>query len=86
MTFWAAGDFALIAYRFFNLHRDVLEIIRHCNRALSANNPKDMHSEAISEFSGYNVALAQAATPIPNWLYRRYRDRLNSAWTSRKSA
>jgi hypothetical protein len=86
MTFWAAGDFALIAYRFFNLHREVSEIIGHCDRALSANNQTQMHSEAICEFSRYNVALAQAAAPIPNWLYRRYRDMLNGAWASRKES
>lgn len=86
MTFWAAGDFALIAYRFFNLCREVSEIISHCDRTLSANNTTQLHSEATSEFSRYNVALAQAATPIPNWLYRRYRDTLNDAWASRKSS
>lgn len=83
MAFWAAGDFALISYRFFVLHRDVSEIINHCERAQRSGNVAQMHSEAVNEFSRYNVALAQAA-PIPNWLYRRCRDTLNSAWETRK--
>lgn len=83
MAFWAAGDFALIGYRFFVLHREVSDIINHCERALQSKSAAQMHSEAVSEFSRYNVALAQVA-PIPNLLYRKCRDALNSAWETRK--
>lgn len=82
MAFWATGDIASMACRFFGLSKTTERILDRCNMALKHN--ADDRDDAFKLFTEYNCAVVQAP-PIPSVIYECQRNNLNEAWRNRKN-
>jgi hypothetical protein len=82
MAFWAAGDFAALAVSFKRLTDTSEAVLSDCEHALTANTAKATLQSSLALFCEYNCAVSQTP-PIPGWVYRRFKDRMNQAWRDR---
>jgi hypothetical protein len=83
---WAFGDFASMACAFKELSESADRVLDGCEQALQGATAGDAaSSSALALFSEYNCAVVKAP-PIPGWIYRRYQDRMNTAWRTHHQA
>jgi hypothetical protein len=82
MAFWATGDLALTAFRFYSLAHVSEKVFDQCGRLLSQDT--DSRDDAHITVAEYNCAVNQAP-PIPGVVYWWRQDSLNDAWRRHRS-
>jgi hypothetical protein len=77
LAFLISGDLALLAKKYGELRREAHEVYRRCSELLK--DPQLRADDVRNVVEAYSIALVQCP-PIPNWLYLRYRDKLNTIY------
>lgn len=84
LTFWSASDVLNIALKFRKLSKETEGICSAAEAVLKNKSQFPSEFEALSMLSDYNSALA-SSLPIPDWIYSRNQNSLNTLWSKRFS-
>jgi len=83
LTFWVCGDFLSLAIKYNKTFRSAESIYGKASELLKHTELSE--NEALILFGEYNCVMI-SANPIPNWIFKLKRSRLNKAWSARKLA